>query len=1241
MHRIITGIIGIALLAAMSGTTVAQTPRPDAPSDQSAMPPLEALKAAEDELRKADDPRAQVVALLNMLAAARRYGPNDADPRDKDTAIAHINRQLGVVLRLVGDEEASDTHFAEAARLFEQLGMKVAWASLQVAIGKARADALGRLDKKVEESYGSALTVLTEKEHPELWAWVHTHLALGYLASTDGERVQNVELGLDHARTALRARSPTKDPFNWGVTQQAIAFAWLNRQLGQRDENVDRSIEAGEQAAAALSPDLHARRWAQVHATLSSAYLERAQRTGEADLDRSIASARNALTVLTREVALNDWIRIQLTLAKACRDRHLTSGDRYPKCAIDAANYVLGALSPESMPDTWADAQLTLAAALRLDDASRAENHARAKNAVDAVLRNLPRDAFPYLWARAANLLGAIHLDDGDGSSDTLRAAVAAFEQSLQVWTKSNYPGEWATTQRNIALALRKTGAVDQLDKAISALEQALTVITRADRPREWSVLMMELGDVYTTRGRTADIEKAVQVFKDALAAIDPASDPDQWGLIQGRLGEAYLARRLGVRQNNVLLARQALETAARTIRKDNDPSRWGQVQLSLGATYYYDRSDRANKAAALRALRQAATVITRQNDPIRWAKLNANLAAIYLEQPDGGVLEHLRAAVEAATNALQIFDARTMPAEWILTQRNLASAHHRSAMFSGGPSREAHLAEARKVYQAALALSPRETHPADRLRTLAGLIQVDADRADWLSVESVSEDGMATAEQLIAESVFEEELSSIVSRVSTAASLGALAAAHRGDATAAWNRLERVRARLLSSGLRTDERSLSETQKAELRLLRERLRSLDPYDAPESFDQRQSIRSEIARLRGLAQAEQSVRAPDATTPIVTMAVTTFGGAVLVRTGDRDLVGLIGTRSGPVLHAMMFGSLSQGKGAKWDWVGGEGADGVAGNIAAPLWPMLERAGVARGSRIVWIPPYQLSHVPLAAARHPTTNESLIDRYEIVQVPSLDAWLIASARMREQANAAPRIAGIFNPTGDLPHADAEKTLIAGTVPKLPIEIADRGIEPTALLDKFATSSIWHFATHGRFDWGDFRRSGVELGPAADTKPRRLTSEELLYGVDRIGPKLVLLTICESGLGDIKETPNESLGLPSAFLQAGAAGVVAAMWKVEDLSTALLVAKFYDAHLVESLPPPAALRAAQLWLRSATGDDLFDFVQALQARVESPAVSAAFEQIVAAVQALPRTERPYSDVKRWGAFVYVGG
>lgn len=77
----------------------------------------------------------------------------------------------------------------------------------------------------------------------------------------------------------------------------------------------------------------------------------------------------------------------------------------------------------------------------------------------------------------------------------------------------------------------------------------------------------------------------------------------------------------------------------------------------------------------------------------------------------------------------------------------------------------------------------------------------------------------------------------------------------------------------------------------------------------------------------------------------------------------------------------------------------------------------------------------------------------------------------------------------------------------------------------------------------------------------------------------------------------EAADEALGLSTAFLAAGAAGVVATLWPVDDYSTALLMSRFYES-LIEtgSRPghphggdPAAALRAAQLWLRALTPED----------------------------------------------------
>lgn len=74
-------------------------------------------------------------------------------------------------------------------------------------------------------------------------------------------------------------------------------------------------------------------------------------------------------------------------------------------------------------------------------------------------------------------------------------------------------------------------------------------------------------------------------------------------------------------------------------------------------------------------------------------------------------------------------------------------------------------------------------------------------------------------------------------------------------------------------------------------------------------------------------------------------------------------------------------------------------------------------------------------------------------------------------------------------------------------------------------------------------------------------------------------LVVLSACQTGLG--KEIKGEGLiGLTRGFMYAGAARVVASLWRVNDYATAELMKRFYKGMLKENLRPAAALRAAQI-------------------------------------------------------------
>jgi CHAT domain-containing protein len=80
--------------------------------------------------------------------------------------------------------------------------------------------------------------------------------------------------------------------------------------------------------------------------------------------------------------------------------------------------------------------------------------------------------------------------------------------------------------------------------------------------------------------------------------------------------------------------------------------------------------------------------------------------------------------------------------------------------------------------------------------------------------------------------------------------------------------------------------------------------------------------------------------------------------------------------------------------------------------------------------------------------------------------------------------------------------------------------------------------------------------------------------------KLSADLVVLSSCDSALG--KDLGSEGIiGLPRAFLFAGARRVVASLWKVDDEATELFMKAFYS-RLQENQAPAQALQGAQLEL-----------------------------------------------------------
>lgn len=103
---------------------------------------------------------------------------------------------------------------------------------------------------------------------------------------------------------------------------------------------------------------------------------------------------------------------------------------------------------------------------------------------------------------------------------------------------------------------------------------------------------------------------------------------------------------------------------------------------------------------------------------------------------------------------------------------------------------------------------------------------------------------------------------------------------------------------------------------------------------------------------------------------------------------------------------------------------------------------------------------------------------------------------------------------------------------------------------------------------------------------------LTAEDV-SGLDLLATELVVLSACDTGLGEVR-VGEGVFGLQRAFTLAGAKALVMSLWKVPDEETQELMLNFYDRILgVNGEPSPIAdaLHNAQLDLRKRYSDPYF--------------------------------------------------
>ena len=195
-----------------------------------------------------------------------------------------------------------------------------------------------------------------------------------------------------------------------------------------------------------------------------------------------------------------------------------------------------------------------------------------------------------------------------------------------------------------------------------------------------------------------------------------------------------------------------------------------------------------------------------------------------------------------------------------------------------------------------------------------------------------------------------------------------------------------------------------------------------------------------------------------------------------------------------------------------------------------------------------------------------------DMVESSPLPLRDLTFTPLTGTRDEVLAIGKILGTKNVKIYLGDQVLEEVLRQDPAPSI-LHMATHGFFLTDLVvrpprDRNALSSDGNSisSTRGIQILNPLLRSGLALAGAnrstSDTgrEDGILTAEKVL-GMQLKGTDLVVLSACETGLGEVK-IGEGVFGLRRAFSQAGAGALVMSMWGVPDLETKELMVRFYE-------------------------------------------------------------------------------
>jgi CHAT domain-containing protein len=744
------------------------------------------------------------------------------------------------------------------------------------------------------------------------------------------------------------------------------------------------------------------------------------------------------------------------------------------------------------------------------------------------------------------NNLGVIAIELGNYAS-----AVSYFERLLPLVTKG-YSPDYASFQLNAAEAYSQVG---DTSRAIEHLQLALEDAREKQSAIDMGRVMTGLGLVYWYRG---DVQQAETFFAESLKQRRIATDAH--GLIMNLNILGSFARKQGRNNEALAMHREALE-------RSSTPHMLSAARHELAA----DEAEAGRFDRAIALCRDALRESDNQMPPLRRSYIQTTLAKYLIaHHPDEKSLAEADQLSQAAlTVALEKSDAV-----------HEASARHARASVLVARRQ---YADARREYESAIAIV-FDFHGA----TASPELQVSALEIDQAVVR---------------------EYVDLLMRAAVARGTGRFTPASPDD-EAALRVLELAR----SSGTSAARYgSLDAATQAKIDELlqqmaakRVRIAQLNASDYPggKLSDTLQlelsQLRVEVDRLRGGSTDDRrSTRLPEAIDrpwPAMTPGVAQLSYALGARHAylwARDASGLrvaVLTESPARLERALaeFGNINQVRTpAKLEQAIAE--------LSASLLPPGTLSDASSSLEVV--AEGRVGTLPFAALHVPGSGKRVVETHSVRMITSMfDGAAEQPAKPRSMV-----LVGIASSTGKLRSAGHEFTSLGAAraeVRAIAQLFADTDEATNIRLltaadgDESTIRELWtggadavHFATHGLANLRFPSASLLLLPKGGGKEAAYLTAGQVSEWRGDVG--LVFLAACETAAGPARFAEGMS-GLPRSFLSAGARGIVATLWPVEDVYESEFSVQFYRRFIVSRDAESALAETQRAWLQPRPGE-----------------------------------------------------